>query len=131
MRFWREVTADRYSGGLLGVLLALSFAFQTLLAGWAAAAMVAPDTLGVICSSSPDGPAHPDGPGDRHECPCSRLCGAGIQAQGALAPPDGSTLPIRFTDRIEFAVARSHAPFEGPVVRRYHARAPPPIRETT
>ena len=124
MTFWRRIIADRQSGGLLGVLLALSFAIQTLLTGWSSAAMAAPDPLSVICTSELG--AHR--PADRHQhqdCPCSKLCHAGVQMQPMLAPADVHGLPIRFSVSVDrstdVAVIRSAST----EVRRYDAQGPP------
>ena len=126
MRFWREIIADRYSGGVLGLLLALSFVVQVTATGWAAAAMVAPDPLAIICTASPDGvhaPATPDTA--RHDCPCSQLCGAGVHPQALISPSDAGGLLLQFADRIDRVVDPAVAPAATVVVGPYQARAPP------
>ena len=124
MNFWRRVIADRHSGRLLGLLLALSFAIQTLVTGFATAAMAAPDPSAVICSTV-DGVHRPGETGRDHDCPCRMLCFAGLHAQSVLAPGDGPGLPIRLIGRLD------PQPHAVPVVQAahlpgvYHARAPP------
>ena len=126
MRLWREIIADRYSGGLLGILLTLSFAIQMMAAGFANAAMLAPDPAEIICTSSPDGLHQPAGPlAPKHDCPCSLLCSAGVHLQTAMAPSEGPGLAVRFAEHRPVVAAAQTAMRPLPVDRQYHARAPP------
>jgi hypothetical protein len=125
MRFWREITNDRFSGGVLCALLVLSFAFQIAVSGRAAAAMIAPDPTTILCSASIDG-THRPAEGERsNPCPCSELCAAGLHFQAGLAPADATGIPIRFAARIEITVDHSAALAARPIDRRYEARGPP------
>ncbi|MET0357948.1 MAG: hypothetical protein ABW055_00795 [Pararhizobium sp.] len=124
MTFWRRIIADRQSGGLLGVLLALSFAIQTLVTGWSSAAMAAPDPLSVLCAADHGAHRPADDQGHR-DCPCSTLCHAGVQAQTAMAPSDDAGLPIRFSVAVETRADEAVVPSAATDVRRYDAQGPP------
>ncbi|KAB0677358.1 hypothetical protein [Aureimonas leprariae] len=127
MRIWREIAGDRWSGGVLRLLLAVAFVFQAGLAGRAAAAMVAPDPLTVICSTLPDGAHRPAEPGHRHDCPCAELCAAGLHMPALAALPETNGIPIRFAARIEIAVDHSApSPFR-PVAVQHPVRGPPVV----
>ena len=124
MTFWRRIIADRQSGALLGVLLALSFAIQTLVTGWSSAAMAAPDPLSILCAAE-HGAHRPADDHQHQECPCSKLCHAGVHAQPVLAPSDDSNLPIRFSIVVETRTDAVFPPFASTDVRRYDAQGPP------
>lgn len=124
MTFWRRIIADRQSGALLGILLALSFAIQTLVTGWSSAAMAAPDPLSVLCAAEHG--AHRPADGHQHqECPCSKLCHAGVHAQTVLAPSDDTGLPIRFSVAVEIRADDAVILSASTDVRRYDAQGPP------
>ena len=125
MRFWRDIIADRYSAGLLGVLLTLAFVIQVMVAGWANAAMLAPDPTEIICTSSPNGVHQPAGPSQKHDCPCSLLCGAGVHLQTVLSPSDGTGAPVRFAEPVVISADTDTGMRPAPADERYHARAPP------
>ncbi|KQR71649.1 hypothetical protein ASG25_08645 [Rhizobium sp. Leaf384] len=123
MTFLRRIIEDRQTGGLFGVLLALSFAIQTLIVGWSSAAMAAPDPLSVLCVSEQG--AHRPADGHHQDCPCSTLCHAGVHVQSLLAPVDDTGLPIRFSVFIDEPVDVA-TPLSAIVdVRRYDAQGPP------
>lgn len=124
MTFWRRIIADRQSGGLLGVLLALSFAIQTLVTGWSSAAMAVPDPLSIVCSAE-HGRHRPADDHQHQECPCSRLCHAGVHAQSVLAPSDDTSLPIRFSIAVETRPDDAVILSASTDVRRYDAQGPP------
>ena len=124
MTFWRRIIADRQSGSLLGVLMALSFAIQTLVTGWSSAAMAAPDPLSIVCSAE-HGPHRPADYHQHQECPCSRLCHAGVHAQSVLAPSDETSLPIRFLIAVEKRPNDAVILSASTDVRRYDAQGPP------
>jgi len=126
MDFWRDIVRDKWSGGVVYVVLIVTLLAQAALVGSTAAAMAGPDPLSIICTASADGVHGPTDPVHRKDCPCSQLCGAGVHLQTALAPGDGVGLPIRFAARIERIADRSVSMPAGPVVRPYHATGPPP-----
>lgn len=127
MRIWREIMDDKLLGGVLGLLLLVSFAFQIAGASRAAAAMISPDPLSILCSS--EGAAHRPAPSDHQRlCPCAELCAAGLHIGTTPAPSDASGIPIRFADRIEISVDPSAGSPSGFVERRYEARGPPGLQ---
>ena len=125
MGFWRTITADRYSGGVIAVLLLLTLVLQVVLAGPAAAAMAGPTEI--ICTAHVDDAHRPADPEHRQECPCSLLCQAGISVPAGLAPSEGFGLPIRFAERVASVREIDGAPADILLVRHRHARAPPTI----
>ncbi|GGD37556.1 hypothetical protein [Aureimonas glaciei] len=125
MKFWREITNDRLSGGVLCALIVLSFAFQIAISGRAAAAMIAPDPETILCSASIDGTHRPAESDQSKRCPCSELCAAGLHLQAGPGPSDATGIPIRFAARIEETVDCAAALAARPIDRRYDARGPP------
>ena len=125
MSFWRTITADRYSGGVIAVLLLLTLVLQVVLAGPADAAMAGPTEI--ICTAHADDTHSPADPEHRQECPCSLLCQAGISVPAGLAPSEGFGLPIRFAERVASVREIDGAPADILLVRHRHARAPPTI----
>lgn len=124
MTFSRRIIADRQSGGLLGLLLVLSFAIQTLVTGWSGAVMAAPGPLSVLCAA--DEGAHLPADDHRHrECPCSTLCHAGVQMPSVLAPSDDPGLPVRLAVVLETRADETTIPSISTDVRRYDAQGPP------
>lgn len=116
---------DKLLGGVLCVLLLLSFAVQIAGASRAAAAMLSPDPLSVICTSM-GGTAHrPVEPDHAVPCPCADLCAAGVHLGATPTPTDASGIPIRFADRIEIAVDHSAPMASRPFGRSYEAQGPP------
>ncbi len=125
MRIWRDVLEDKLLGGALCALLLLSFCVQIAGASRAAAAMLSPDPLSIICTSS-DGTGHrPAAPDHSTPCPCADLCAAGVHLRAAPAPTDTSGIPIRFADRIEIAVDHAAPMAALPPGRSYEAQGPP------
>ncbi|MBB3950504.1 hypothetical protein [Aureimonas jatrophae] len=131
MRIWRDVVGDRLLGGVLGVVLLLSFAFQLADASRAAAAVMSPGPLTVLCTSS-GGVAHrPLREHGAKPCPCAELCAAGLHVQSVTDPSQTSGIPIRFADRIEIAADGAAPLTSHPSGRTYEARGPPRHDEPT
>lgn len=131
MRQWREILDDKLLGGALCILLLLSFAFQVADASRAAAAMIFPDPLSIICTSS--GGTENRAPGTNHTkpCPCTELRAAGLHLQAAVEPSATSGIPIRFADRVEIAVDNAAPLTALPPGHSYEAQGPPSPRAPT
>lgn len=118
---------DRLLGGVFCAVLLLSFAVQIAGATRAAAAMISPDPLSIVCSSPGDGTHGPPKADHSRPCPCGDLCGAGVHVPPPSRPADLSGIPIRFADRIEMAVDHAAPPTALAPARTYEARGPPPL----
>jgi hypothetical protein len=124
MRFWRELVGDRYSGGVIAALLLLTFAFQVMGAG-PAAAMQAGALHSDICTAASENPESPRAPEHRRECPCSLLCHAGLQALAVLPPSGTAGIPIRFAEPVAEALPSASLGDPADTAQHRQARAPP------
>ncbi|WP_156386327.1 hypothetical protein [Aureimonas sp. Leaf454] len=97
---------------------------QIAMAGRAAAAMVAPDPLSIICTAH-DGVQRPADPVQDRQCPCADLCQAGVFLPTPPAPSDDLGLPIRFADRVERGTGPAESLPAAPFLRRPRATGPP------
>lgn len=100
MRLRRVTSANNHQTRLTVILLTLALAFQSMLTGWVFAATAAPDTFGVICTSSPEGARLPAKPDRTHDCPCGINCRANAHLQMTTSPSAGQSIPSRYADLV-------------------------------